>query len=62
MGERNGAGIMVYHDGAQFEGIFVLNKRAGSNCRLTMADGSEYRGDFSEDRMHGDGVMVRCGT
>jgi hypothetical protein len=49
---------MIYHDGSRFEGHFVLNSRCGHNCIFTLTDGSEYRGDFANDKMHGDGVMT----
>ena len=58
MGERHGFGVMLYIDGSRYEGAFLLNKRAGPNCTFAFADNHEYRGDFADDRIHGDGVMV----
>lgn len=50
-GKRDGYGTMTWSDGSSFKGLWKSDKRADGE--MVMSNGYEYRGGFSDDKLHG---------
>lgn len=53
----DGEGVMCYHDGSKYEGLFHRNYRQGKGV-LTESKGKVYQGFFYKDKRHGNGCQI----
>lgn len=56
---KHGQGILVWPDGARYEGEFRNNKANGLG-RFFHNNGDVYEGEFREDKANGEGTYKHC--
>jgi len=52
-----GHGVMIYPDGARYEGDFLLGKKHGQGI-YALKTGSSYQGEWKYDKLFGEGTIT----
>ena len=54
--QREGLGVLVYHNGRAYEGEWANNKRSGRGYEV-FSNGNSYHGTYEDGKANGEGIL-----